>query len=113
MSTATTERGAPRLRTLTSDWGGNTIPAMKIVELRNVTRKQTLLYYRKEFEAEAVMDIMAKQLTFPIEFVLESTALGTVEVHVSVAKAIEYPLVPIVSELRRYIRELHKTGSLP
>ncbi|MCX7024042.1 MAG: hypothetical protein NT080_05410 [Spirochaetes bacterium] len=86
---------------------------MKVVELRNINRKEGPLYYRREYKADAIVEFMSRPSSKPIEFVIEHRAVGGCAVHVSMLEDLEYPLVPFVSTLKLYILELDKLGALP
>lgn len=86
---------------------------MKIVDLANVSRKQTHLYYRREFKADAAIEIMLQTRSVPVEFVLEHKPTGAVDVSVLIVDDVDYPLIPIVNGLKTYILELDKRGVLP
>lgn len=86
---------------------------MKIVDLANVSRKQTHLYYRREFKADAAIEIMQQTRNVPVEFVLEHKPTGAIDVSVVIVDDVDYPLVPIVNGLKTYILDLDKRGVLP
>ncbi|MBN2874385.1 MAG: hypothetical protein JXM71_04760 [Spirochaetales bacterium] len=86
---------------------------MKIVDLSNILRKQTHIYYRREFKADATIEIMDRTRTIPIEFVLEHKPTGGVEINTTLGESVEYPLVPLLSMLKTYIGDLDKRGALP
>jgi len=86
---------------------------MKIVELTNVSRKDSHIYYRREFKANAVIEIMSQTRTVPVEFVLEHTPLGSVDVSATVVEDIEYPVMPFIAKLKSYVTDMDKRGALP
>ncbi|MFH2115348.1 MAG: hypothetical protein ABIJ86_12665 [Spirochaetota bacterium] len=86
---------------------------MKVVDISNIQRKENLLYYRREYCGEAVLELLADTLVAPIDFVLEQLPMGGYSVHVSLVDAIDYPLVPLVAELKAFIAELDLKGVLP
>lgn len=87
---------------------------MKVVELTNVVRRDTPLLYRRTFTATAILTHGA---TGPeakrIEFVLEHSPLGPVNVNVKLLDDIDYPLVPALSALKDHINKLDQSGALP
>ena len=87
--------------------------AMKIVDLTNVTRKETHIYYRREFKADAVFEVMHQSRTVPVEFVLEHKPTGSVEVSAQVVEGLDYPMLPFVAKLKHFISEMDKRGALP
>lgn len=86
---------------------------MKVRELVNLRRKETPLYYRKEYSAEAVLEIMAETTNVPIEFVLEHRPIGGVDLRVNVLGELDYPLLPVIGVLKTYVSALHESGGLP
>lgn len=86
---------------------------MKVVDLTNVRRKETPLYYRKEFKADAILEFMEETTSYTVEFVLEHKATGGVDIRVTLTEDLDYPLMPIVANLKRYILDMHERGSLP
>lgn len=98
---------------LTAEGSAHTISRMKIVDLSNILRKETHIYYRREFKADATVEIMGRARTFPVEFVLEHKPTGAVEVNATIAADIDYPLMPVVAMLKTYIGDLDKRGALP
>lgn len=86
---------------------------MKVVDISNIQRKENLLYYRREYRGEATMELMANTLVVPIDFILEQRAIGGFSIHVSLVDSVDYPLVPIVAELKAFIAELDLKGALP
>ena len=86
---------------------------MEVVGLENVIRKESHIYYRREFKADAIIEIMNRNMNVPIEFVLEHKPTGGIEVSASITKDPGYPLVPIVNKLKLFIAELDKQRALP
>lgn len=86
---------------------------MKIVDLTNILRKETHIYYRREFKADAVFEIMQQIKSIPVEFVLEHKPTGAVDVSATIIDDIDYPVMPFVTELKLFIAALDKRGALP
>ncbi len=86
---------------------------MKIVELTNILRKDSHIYYRREFKADAVIEMMAQTRNVPIEFVLEQTPLGSTEISATIVEDLEYPVVPIIAQLKTHILDMNRRGELP
>ncbi len=86
---------------------------MKVVELRNLNRKEIPLSYRRSFTADAVVSGRNSGSTVqPVEFDLENTATGTVEIRVRVVGSSNYPVIPLLRELRSHISTLNSRGRL-
>ncbi len=88
---------------------------MKVLDLQFVKREYFGLYYRKNYTAIAVMEIVAKTVKAPVSFVIETSPLGTKELDIEIAKEVDinYPMLPIMTGLKTYIMEMDKQGALP
>lgn len=86
---------------------------MKIVDLTSVLRKESHLYYRREFKAEAVFEMMNQTKSIPVEFVLEHKPTGSIDVSATLTEDIDYPVMPFVNKLKLFIKELDNRGALP
>lgn len=86
---------------------------MKVLEFRNITRKEAFIYYRREFKALAVIEYISRMATKEIEFIIENKPLGGYDIHIELLEDVEYPLIPLVKNLKDYITYLAREGSLP
>lgn len=86
---------------------------MRVIELRDLLRKETHLHYRREFTAKAVLDVLDRSIERRIEFSMEKTPLGATNVKVQLMDPIEYPVLPVLSGIRDFVTELDRDGSLP
>jgi hypothetical protein len=86
---------------------------MEIISLENVVRKESHIYYRREFKADAIIEIMNRKKNVPVEFVLEHKPTGGIDVSASISGDIEYPMVPVVNKLKLFIADLDKQRALP
>ena len=86
---------------------------MKIVDLTGVLRKESHIYYRREFKAQAVFEIMNQTKSIPVEFVLEHKPTGSIDVSATVTEDLDYPVMPFVNLLKLFIADLDKRGALP
>ncbi len=86
---------------------------MKVVDLKDIVRKDVPIYYRRLFTGTAVLDVLNERLERRIEFAIETKPTGAREIAVNVVDALEYPLVPVLRELRDKVAVLDKTGALP
>jgi hypothetical protein len=86
---------------------------MKILELKDISRKETHIYYRRIFNGTVVMELMHKPVEKRIEFIIETTPMGKKNISVSLIDHIEYPLMPLINGLRTKIAELDAEGVLP
>ncbi len=86
---------------------------MTILAIDNITRKETFIYYRREFTGKAHYDLPGKTHAGSIEFSIETEPTGKKDIHVRLLDSVDYPLLPIVSNLKSYILDLDKNGKLP
>lgn len=86
---------------------------MKIIDLKDINRKETHIYYRRVFFGIAIIDLLHNPVEKRIEFTIETTPLGKKEISVSLLDHIEYPLIPLLQGLRHKIAELDSQGVLP
>jgi len=86
---------------------------MKILEIRDITKKHLHLHYRNEFRGAAVFEYTKNNTEeIPVEFSIEHSATGAVDISARMLKKINYPLLPAIKSLKDHIRELEKTGKL-
>ena len=86
---------------------------MKIIEIKNLTRKEFPIYYRRFYEGIAVMELVDKPVEIPLDFQIEHKATGSTEITLSMTGKVDYPLVPLQKELKRFIGDLDSNGKLP
>ena len=86
---------------------------MRIVELLNISRKETPLYYRRVYTAQAVFESPSGRTEKDVQFTVEHRPVGGVDIQVDRIENQDYPLIPVVRELKTYIADLDKKGTLP
>jgi hypothetical protein len=87
---------------------------MKVLELRDIREKESLIHYRKVFSATARIESRPNFTEESrIEFVLEQGALGGFQISVKVLDEINAPLVPALSAVKQHVKDLHAQGKLP
>jgi hypothetical protein len=91
----------------------HTIRSMKILEIRNIIKKDLPLHYRNEFSGSLVYETLTKKKEEKrVEFTLEKNAFGKVDVKVNILEEIDYPLIPVINSLKTYILDMQKKGQL-
>jgi hypothetical protein len=85
---------------------------MKVLELRELSKRDAPIHYLKEFTAVAVLESQQGRTEADIAFTLEHKALGPPEVTVRLMDPVDWPLLPVVRALRDHICELEKLGRL-
>lgn len=87
---------------------------MKILQIKNIEKKDIPLHYRNEYKGLAVMEMAADtRLEKQINFILERSPMGQLDVSVELLEDLDYPLLPVIRTLKEFITELDKRGELP
>ncbi|MCL2129125.1 MAG: hypothetical protein FWH35_08830 [Treponema sp.] len=86
---------------------------MKIVEIRNIERKDVPIYYRRLYSGTAVLELMSKPIETRLDFQIEQKPTGHSEIGITLSDKIDYPLVPLHKELKNFIGALDTDGKLP
>ena len=86
---------------------------MKVLEIRSLARKETGLFYRREFSGTAVLETRGVANEFPLSFVIETKPIGAPEISVSFEADPAWPLVPVVTSIKHLVREMDRDGKLP
>jgi hypothetical protein len=89
------------------------IPVMKILEIKDIIRKDVPIYYRRLYSGVAVLELVNKLREVSLEFQIEHKPTGAIEISVTLGEQVDYPLVPLQKELKNYIGSLDSTGKLP
>lgn len=86
---------------------------MTILALNDIIRKENFIYYRRGFTANALIELPGHQGVSQIEFTIETEPTGRKDIRVHLIDSIDYPLLPIVKQLKEYILGLDHEGRLP
>jgi hypothetical protein len=86
---------------------------MKIISIKDIVRKDFPIYYRRLYTGVAVMELVDKPAEYRIDFAIEQKPTGAKEIAVTFLKAIDYPLIPLTKELRKFIDVLDSNDGLP
>jgi hypothetical protein len=86
---------------------------MKILQIKNIERKDVPIYYRRLFTGIVVLELMNKEVEGSIDFSIETKPTGHKDISVTFANAFDYPLVPLVKEIKKYVSDLDSGGALP
>jgi hypothetical protein len=84
-----------------------------VKQLKNIVRKDLPIYYKLFYEAVAEIEFMGRDTETAIEFSLETKPTGMKEVLVTIQQGVDYPLVPLVKELKNTIMTLDRNAKLP
>ena len=86
---------------------------MKISEIKNIVRKDVPIYYRRLYTGIAVLELINKPMDVPIDFQIEHKPTGQTEINITLSQRVDYPLVPLLKELKKFIGDLDSSGKLP
>jgi hypothetical protein len=86
---------------------------MKVVNIKDIIRKDVPIYYRLLFTGVAVMELTGDAADYRIDFTIETKPTGQREITVSFLDDVDYPLVPVIRELKNYIDNMFTNGMLP
>ena len=86
---------------------------MKIIEIKNIVRKDVPIYYRRLYTGIAVLELVNKPLEVPLDFQIEHKPTGQTEIGITLSENVNYPLVPLHKELKNFIGVLDSSGKLP
>jgi hypothetical protein len=86
---------------------------MKIRQIKNIVRKDVPIYYRRLFTGVLEIELLGKNFERHIDFTIETMPTGLNQVSVTIAEPLDYPLVPLMRELKQFIINLDETGGLP
>jgi len=87
---------------------------MKIIEIKNLSKKDVPIYYRRLYSGIVVLELINKLIVdVPLDFQIEHKPTGNIEIYTTLMEEVDYPLVPLKKELKRYIGALESDGKLP
>ena len=86
---------------------------MKIISIHSIIRKDVPIYYKRFYKGILNIELLNKVQEVPIEFVVEHKPTGQLEINITFSEKIDYPLVPLLRELKNYIAELDSSRKLP
>ncbi|MBO5608397.1 MAG: hypothetical protein J5930_10975 [Treponema sp.] len=87
---------------------------MKIVDINSIAKEEGYIYYLNRYRGNAVVEILSKNVTFPVSFSIEISPLGQRNIELEpLPKDLNYPIMPIKRSLKKYIDDLYLQGNLP
>ncbi|MDR0495404.1 MAG: hypothetical protein LBG95_07240 [Treponema sp.] len=86
---------------------------MKVIAIKDIVRKDVPIYYRLLFTGVAVLELTGDPAEYRIDFSVEIKPTGQKEITVSFLDAPDYPLIPVIRELKKFIETMHDNGTLP
>ena len=86
---------------------------MKIVEIKDIIRKDVPIYYRRHFSGVVILELVNKLIERPIDFMIETKPTGEKEISLTLSEPVDYPLTPLIRELKSFVINLDNNGGLP
>jgi hypothetical protein len=86
---------------------------MKILEIKNIVRKNVPIYYRMFYTGIVRMELTNKTVEHQIDFSIEMLPTGDKKILITPVQPIDYPLIPLLRELKATITALDADGKLP
>ena len=86
---------------------------MKIIGIQDITRKDVPIYYKRYYKGTLVVELVNKAQQMAVEFIIEHKPTGQIEISATLSEKLDYPLVPLMKELKNYIGELDSSRKLP
>ena len=83
------------------------------MEIKNIIRKDVPIYYRRVFSGILIIELFHKTVESRIDFTLETKPTGIKEVIINNMDSVDYPLLPLKREIKKFISALDNTGGLP
>jgi hypothetical protein len=86
---------------------------MKVVELRDLSRRESPVHYIKELTAVAVIEWNDRQSESDIAITLEHKPMGPPDVHVHLLDTVDCPTLPVIHAIKDYVVGMERAGRLP
>jgi hypothetical protein len=86
---------------------------MKVLQVKDIERKDVPIYYRRLFSGMLVLELLNTTVERAIDFTIETKPTGVRDILVTLAEPVDYPLIPVLKEVKRYLNELDDSGGLP
>ena len=86
---------------------------MLVEDIIDIEKKNSLIYYREEFEATAVYNILEREQKGKIDFLIEVNPIGQKQLFVQLIDKPDYPVLSIRLALKEKIQHLIDSAALP
>jgi len=86
---------------------------MKVTAIKDLIRKDVPIYYRRIFSGTLLLELINNTVESHIDFTVETKPTGINEVIINNMDSVDYPLLPLTREIKKYISILDETGGLP
>ena len=86
---------------------------MKVINIKDMIRKDVPIYYRRLYTGVACIELNNNHENYRIDFSIEHKPTGQKDIVVNFIDKIDYPLIPVIRELKKYIDEVDSSDGLP
>ncbi len=87
---------------------------MQVLELKNLHKNEGVIYYRRQYTADAQVELPNQIESLPISFTIETGPLGDKQFDLEFSNDnINYPIIPIRKALKDFILAKDSNGELP
>ena len=86
---------------------------MKVTAIKDLIRKDVPIYYRRLFSGTLIIELINNTVESHIDFTVETKPTGINEVIINNMDSVDYPLLPLTKEVKKFISVLDETGGLP
>lgn len=85
---------------------------MAVLNLIDIERKESHIYYMQDFTATVVYAVATKEKKAKITFSIEHKPTGQMDLTLRFLDDVDYPLLPIIIDLKTRIKNLINTNVL-
>ena len=85
---------------------------MVVSKLVDIERKESHIYYMQDFTATMVYSIVGREKKGRIAFSIEHKPTGEMAITVRFIDDVDYPLLPLIIDLKTTIKKLIETNEL-
>ena len=86
---------------------------MLVTDIIGIEKKNSLIYYREEFSAIAIYNILGKEQKGKIDFLIEVNPIGQKQLFIELLDMPDYAVLPIRLDLKKKLQHLIDSSSLP
>ena len=85
---------------------------MVVSKLVDIERKESHIYYMQDFTATMVYSVVGKEQKGRLAFSVEHKPTGEMVISVRFIDDVDYPLLPLIIDLKTTIKKLIETNEL-
>ena len=86
---------------------------MKVIIVKDIVRKDIPIYYRQLYTGVATIELTKNTADYRVDFCIETKPTGKREISLSFLDEVDYPLIPVIKELKKIIETMDENGALP